>query len=187
MSTASPDPAMLVLSRVMRPGRDDAYDAWVERVAAAALGEGRALSTARLDQAGGIHHLLLHFETEAAMRDWRQGATFAALVAEGEAFSVGLAQAGRGTAPRFDLPSEAAAKKWKTALVTWLGVVPALLLFSTLVRWLLPAAPRLVQQVLSSILLTVALTWFILPRVRGWSRFWMLQASDGSLRRDADG
>jgi hypothetical protein len=35
-------------------------------------------------------------------------------------------------------------------------------------------------------LLTSALTWLILPRVRGWSRFWMMQNERGDLRKEPD-
>jgi antibiotic biosynthesis monooxygenase (ABM) superfamily enzyme len=68
--------------------------------------------------------------------------------------------------------------------VTWLGVVPTLLIVSSVIAWALPDVPRVVQQIISSVLLTSALTWLILPRVRGWSRFWMMQNKRGDLRKE---
>lgn len=185
MSYAPDDTATLIISRVMRPGREEEYAPWVDRVTSSAMADGGVVATTRLDQAGGIHHLLLYFRDPAALRQWKQGA-YASLAKHALTFSVGLDQEQAGASTRFTLPSEAAAKKWKTALVTWLGVVPALLVFSALIGWVAPSLPRPVQQILSSILLTAALTWVILPRVRSWSRFWMLQDSDGTLRRHPD-
>lgn len=179
------DPATFAIRRVMHPRQDDAYDPWVERVIAAAAHGGTHAAT-RLDQAGGIHHLLLHFPDSTALHVWIAGPNWTALANEAQRFSVGLDQQAHGVTTHFTLPAEAAARKWKTALVTWLGVVPALLAFSSLIGWAAPNWPRTAQQILSSILLTAALTWIILPRVRSWSRFWMLQDSAGKLRRDPD-
>ena len=179
------DPATFAISRVMHPRQDDAYDPWVERVIAAAAHGGTHAAT-RLDQAGGIHHLLLHFPDSTALHVWIAGPNWTALANEAQRFSVGLDQQAQGVATHFTLPAEAAARKWKTALVTWLGVVPALLAFSSLIGWAVRGQFGAAQQILSSILLTAALTWIILPRVRSWSRFWMLQDSAGKLRRDPD-
>jgi len=182
MADAPVQPAILVISRVMRPGRADCYDPWVARVEAAAQ-SGGARSTVRLDQAGGLHHLLFQFEDAHALDAWCGRAEYAALRKEADRFSVGLDQTGNGPTAHFTIPSEAAAPKWKSALVTWVGVVPTLLVLSSTIGWLLPDAPRIAQQLISSVLLTVILTWLILPRVRGWSRFWMLRSSGGNLRR----
>lgn len=184
--TIQPDaaPAHLVISRVMRPGHEDDYDGWAGRVVAAAQAQAAFASAVRLDQAGGLHHLLLQFGSVPALRAWTEAWAYRRLAGEADSFSVALDQQHAGATVRFDLPSDAAAKKWKTALITWIGVVPTLLILSTAIRWAFPAMPRLAQQILSSILLTATLTWIILPRVRGWSRFWMLQNSQGDLRKE---
>ncbi|MBM6577750.1 hypothetical protein KCP91_15310 [Microvirga sp. SRT01] len=184
MPSPPPAPAAFVISRVMRPGHEEAYGSWVDRVIAAAHVDGGFMSAVRLDQAGGLHHLVLHFDERRRLERWSEGATYIALASEADAFSVGLDQNDSGSVMGFDLPSEVAAKKWKTALVTWLGVVPTLLIVSSVVAWALPDVPRVLQQIVSSVLLTSALTWLILPKVRGWSRFWMMQNEQGDLRKE---
>jgi antibiotic biosynthesis monooxygenase (ABM) superfamily enzyme len=181
-----PSPAALVISRVMRPGHEEAYGSWVGRVIAAAQKDAGFVAAVRLDQAGGLHHLVLQFTGQPAMKHWSELEPYTALSHEADAFSVGLEQKDSGAVMGFDLPSEVAAKKWKTALVTWLGVVPTLLIVSSVIAWALPDVPRVVQQIISSVLLTSALTWLILPRVRGWSRFWMMQNERGDLRKEPD-
>jgi antibiotic biosynthesis monooxygenase (ABM) superfamily enzyme len=184
MPSSPPSPAAFVISRVMRPGHEGEYDPWAARVIAAGQSEDRFISAVRLDQAGGLHHLVLQFTDRPALKRWSEQETYAALASEADTFSVGLDQKDSGAVMGFDLPSEVAAKKWKTALVTWLGVVPTLLIVSSIIAWALPDVPRVVQQITSSVLLTSALTWLILPRVRGWSRFWMLQNERGDLRKE---
>jgi antibiotic biosynthesis monooxygenase (ABM) superfamily enzyme len=168
----------------MRPGHEEAYDPWAARVMVAAQANERSVSAVRLDQAGGLHHLVLQFTDFAALKRWSEHEAYTALANEADAFSVGLDQNDSGTVMSFDLPSEVAAKKWKTALVTWVGVVPTLLIVSSVIGWAMPDVHRLVQQIISSVLLTSALTWLILPRVRGWSRFWMMQNERGDLRKE---
>ena len=177
------EPATFAITRVMRPGHEQDYDRWVGQLIAALPA---AVGATRLDQAGGIHHLLLHFPDRAALTAWQAGEAWIGLRLAAERFSVGLNQAEDGRVIGVTLPSEAAAAKWKTAIVTWAGVVPTLLAVSAIVQWAAPWLPRIAQQIVSSILLTAALTWVILPRVRGWSRFWMMQDSAGRLRRKAD-
>lgn len=167
----------------MRPGCSRQYEPWAERVAAVAQAAAGFASMVRLDQEGGMHHLLLHFDDADALHGWCGSDAYAALREEADGFSVGLDQDNREAVARFLIPSEAAAKKWKTALVTWIAVIPTLLVLSSLVERVLPNASPVVQKIVSSGLLTAALTWAILPRVRGWSRFWMLQNRSGDLRR----
>ncbi len=184
MPISPPLPAAFVISRVMRPGDEDAYDPWAARVIAAGQADERFVSAVRLDQPGALHHLVLQFADAAALKHWSEQEAYRALASEADTFSVGLDQNDTGAIMCFDLPSEVAAKKWKTALVTWLGVVPTLLIVSSVVARALPDVPRVVQQIISSVLLTSALTWLILPRVRGWSRFWMMQNERGDLRKE---
>ena len=117
------------------------------------------------------------------MEAWSVSTDYMSLAREADHFSVSLDQKDSGATVSFTLPSEAAARKWKTALVTWLGVVPTLLIVSGVIGHALPGLSRVVQQLISSVLLTVTLTWLILPRVRAWSRFWMLRDTDGELRK----
>lgn len=182
MSPSMSRPAAFVISRVMRPGHEGAYGAWADRVIAAARADDGYVSVVRLDQAGALHHLVLQFTEDAAVTRWSEHEAYAALVDDADDVSVGLDQRDSGDAMAFDVPSEVAATKWKTALVTWIGVVPTLLIVSSIIGWALPDLPRMLQQIISSVLLTCALTWLILPRVRGWSRFWMMQNGRGDLR-----
>ncbi|EZP57285.1 MULTISPECIES: hypothetical protein [Sphingomonas] len=186
MNLVAPAFATLAISRVMRPGHEQAFEPWADRCVAAAQAQPRFRCAVRLAQAGGLHHLLLQFGDRTALDAWTGQDGYRALSDEADDFSVGLDQSDAGTLLAFTLPSEAAARKWKTACVTWIGVVPTLLIVSAVIGWLLPGAPKVVQQILSSVILTAALTWLILPKVRGWSRFWMLQDERGQLLRNAE-
>lgn len=180
------EPATFVLSRVVRPGRQADYQLWADafdRAAAAVPGHRGGV---RLEQGGGFHHLLHRFADAEQLDRWRASPPVVALLAAAEHHSVGRAQQAVGAQVGFALPSEAAARKWKAWLVTWLTVLPVLLVVSTIVRRMLPGWPPPAQLIASSPILTGLLTWVILPRVNRWSRFWQVQTAGGRARRAAN-
>ena len=180
------DTATAVISRAVRPGRLDAFRDWADRVDAAAGAQPGFLGLLRLEQSGGLHHLVHRFESRAALDRWEGSPDQRALIEVGHDASVGLHQVKAGERAHFDLPSESGGSKGKTFLVTWLTVLPVLLALSSAVRALFPDLPPLLQTALSSLLLTGMLTTVILPRVQRWSRFWLLQDASGRLKTSGD-
>lgn len=178
-------PAILVESRVVRAGRQAEFARWAERQARALAEAPGHLDTLRLDQAGGLSHGIARFEDADALRAWRRSAPARALAEEAALSSVGLVQEAAGPDVRLDVPSEAAALKWKRFVVTWAAVFPILLVLNTMVRALLPGWPPLAYLAITSPLLTAILQWLVLPRLQRWARYWMLRDADGRLRRRA--
>lgn len=73
--------------------------------------------------------------------------------------------------------------KWKQAAATWLGVYPTLVAVNVvMVRPLADSVNWLVLLTGSSMVLTVILTWVILPRVHRVLRPWMFAESDKDSR-----
>lgn len=178
--------ATLVLSRVVRPGRLDRFRAWADEVDRAAAAEPGHDGGVRLEQAGGFHHLVHRFAGESDLARWQASRAYAALLAAGDAHSVGIAQAETGNQVGFALPGEASARKWKTWAVTLTAVLPMLLVISTAVRWLVPDWPPIAQIAVSSPILTAVLSAIVLPRVNRWSRFWQVQDADGRIAKRPD-
>ncbi len=182
-----PDPATLVVTRIVRPGHLDRFRAWVDDYDAAAAHASGDAGSVRLEQAGGFHHLLHRFASEDDLVGWLASPDHAALIARGRSHAVGRAQRRIGDRVRFDVPSDADAHSWKTWLVTWVAVLPVLLLVSSAIRALLPGLPPIAQTIVSSPFLTAILTFIILPRVNRWSRFWQMQDAAGRVRSAGDG
>lgn len=173
----------LIESFALRARGERPFPDWAERFGAALARAPGHVETVRLDQIEGLHHLVSRFRSSADADAWHASAEYQALIGESEGWSVRLRQRHAGPAPAFDIPSEAAARKWKRFLVTVAGVFPTLLILNTSVRTLLHGWPPLALLAITSPLLTATLTWVINPRVQRWSRFWMLEDADGKLRK----
>jgi antibiotic biosynthesis monooxygenase (ABM) superfamily enzyme len=178
-------PATLVLSRAVRPGKADAFARWIDELSAAARAADGFAGIVRLGQTDALQHLLLRFEDDATLARFRASAGYRALAEHGDELTVGIDQVATGRDVDIELPSDASASPWKRFIVTWLSVLPVLLLVSTVVRTLLPALPPPVQIIISSLLLTSLLQWVILPRVQRAARAWMLKDAGGALRVEA--
>lgn len=181
-----PEPATLVMTRVVRPGRLAAFRAWADEADAAIAGAPGHRGGIRLEQAGGFHHLLHRFASAEQLGHWMRSPDHARMIAVADRHSVGRDQDDAGAQVTFVLPGESSARTWKTWLVTWLAVLPIMLVVSTAIRSLLIQVPQLIQLVLSSLILTGTLTWLVMPRVHRWSRFWQLENAQGELRKEPD-
>lgn len=176
--------ATVVISRAIRAGREDAFDTWVERIERDARSADGHLASLRLGQTAGLQHLIFRFDDRNSAVAWQGGKDFRRLTEEADTFSVGLDQTKLGDPVCFELPSDASAAKWKRFVTTWIAVFPILLAISTVVRWLLQDVPPALQLVPSSLMLTAALQWLVLPRLQRWSRFWVLKNGNGDLKTD---
>jgi carbon monoxide dehydrogenase subunit G len=65
--------------------------------------------------------------------------------------------------------------KWKTFLLTWIGVYPTLLLIMYALDALVPNLWRPIQLAISSLLLVSSLTWLIMPRLTSLLRPWLFR------------
>ena len=177
-------PVTLVTSRLVRAGHEEEFAGWADRLDEAVGQMPGARGTLRLDQPAGLHHFIHRFDSEIALEQWRASPDHRSLTAEADAYSVGCAQVTTGEHRQASLPSEATAPKWKTWLATWVTVFPLLLLLNMTVRSVGAGLPQPVQLGLTSLIMTAALTWYILPRIRKLLRPWLFGDEQGGLRRD---
>lgn len=178
-----PEPATMVATRVVPVGDAEAFDRWagaMTRSAADAAGSGGGV---RLEQAGGLVHLVHRFDDEAALAAWTGSKDYRALLAEGERFPVERRTVATGRVARVAVPAESAASKLKTAILTWVTVFPVLLVVSTTVRALVGSWPQPLQLLLSSVVMVAALSWVIQPWVQRRARPWTLADGHGRARR----
>lgn len=181
----TPDaPITVAETLVIEADRADAFDAWLARFDRELRDRaGHDGQVVRLDQAGGIVHLLHRFADRASFEAWTGSGTRRALMATVEGFAISRQQVRAGARPRFDLPSEASAPKWKRVLVSWATVFPLLLATSYAAQALVPDWPRPLTLALSSLLITVTLTLVIFPRLNRRLDPWLLQDGSGDVRK----
>ena len=177
--TASSQPATLIATHVVRPDKMDAFRRWAEALADDARSAAGHQAGLWIEQPGGIHHLVQQFGDRAALDHWRASDAHRRLLAEGREQFLQRAQLVDGRTARIMVPGEAAATKWKQFITTWLAVLPVLLLVNLGMSALPVELPKVAQLMISSVLLTGLLTWVILPRVRAWTRTWLLEDGNG--------
>lgn len=175
--------AVSLRTRVVPQARIDEFRDWADAMDASAAASLGHRGSVRLEQGGGLVHLLHQFDDAAARDRWEGSADHARLIADGERFPVERHQYDCGARLRFLVPSESAASKPKMWLATWLTVFPLLLGLSTAARMLLRDWPQPLQLALTSLIMTATLTWIVLPRVNRLLRPWQLSQADGEARR----
>jgi len=171
-----------VVTRIVPAKLVDAFQQWahaLEGSAAAAPGHRTSL---RLEQAGGVFHLVHQFAGAAERDRWFHSPDFGRLNEEAKRFPLERRQMAEGRVTHLVVPSESAANRWRTFLATWIAVFPVLLVLSTSVRAAAGGLPQPVQLLFSSLMLTALLQFVIMPRVQRFARPWTLADSDGQAR-----
>jgi antibiotic biosynthesis monooxygenase (ABM) superfamily enzyme len=177
-------PAAAITTYIVKPGELDAFKAWADRLDGATAAAPGFLDTMRLEQTGGVIHLLHRFDSADNRDAWSATANFRVLAAEADHYSHGRRQLGAGRELRFSLPGEANAAKWKRFLMTVAAVFPVLLVLNGLGG--LTGLPQIARLAITSPLLTALLTWVILPRVTRWLRPWILTDAQGRPRKPGE-
>ncbi|WP_375402360.1 hypothetical protein [uncultured Sphingomonas sp.] len=176
--------AAIITTRLLKPGREDEFARWAERLDEAAKRDADAAGVVRLEQPSGLVYAVHRFRTEQDARRWRDAPARHAFDAEAEAFSSGCSQLEIGARIQVRVPSETAIPKWKMWLATWLAVFPLLLALSGLISLFPADLPPPVELAATSLVMTATLTWLVLPRIRRSLRPWLLAGEDGGLRKE---
>jgi len=174
MSLGTSAPVKLLLERPIRAGQETAFEAWVREVlaSAAATGAVEGSSVVRTSDEG---FLLLRFASQSTLDAWENSQAGRALLQVGQPPNgAGASRAVRtGLETWFTVPGHATPHtpppKWKMALVTWLALLPQVLLLGALVP---PSLPYPLAPAISTAIPVCALTWLIMPRLTqllyGW-------------------
>lgn len=180
---STPEPITVVDTLVIKVDRTDAFDPWLADFRRALREHaGSDGFVVRLDQAGGIVHLLYRLADREALDAWTASDRRGILATAAERFATTRQQTAVDPQPRFGLPSEASAPKWKRVLVSWATVFPLLLATSYASQALVPRWPRPLTLALSSLAITLVLNLLIFPRVNRRLDPWLLEDDDGGVR-----
>jgi uncharacterized protein len=182
---ASPPVTVLVTRRVRR-GRAPEFERLMAGMQAAAASfpghKGGFLIPPELAEQG-CYRVLFAFDTDAHLQDWTQSRERQrwlrriADVTHGDSAMRVLS----GLETWFALPAARTRlppARWKMAIVTWMGIFPLVLLTShtivpVLGSWIHP----LLVSMLSTVLITVAMTWVVMPALVPLFGNWLYPAS----------
>lgn len=168
---------------VVHEGKNAAFAAWLTELQDTLNAQaGHEGGVVRLDQPGGIVHLLHHFADRPSLDAWIGSDRHRTLATAAVAFAISHRQTGDGPNPGFALPGDASAPKWKRVVVSWATVFPLLLGTSYAGQALVPDWPRPLTLALSSLAITVVLNLLVFPRVNRRLEPWLLEAGNGDVR-----
>lgn len=170
----------LVVTRVVRKGKEDAFRRWSDQLGEHARGAPGHCEELLLEQSGGIYHLMQRFSSRGDLEAWRADGTYARLMEEGDRFSTSREQTLDSKQTSVRLPSEADGPKWKRFVMTWLAVLPIILAVNAALDALPVQLPGPARSAASSLVMVATMTWFILPFVSRRVKPWVLRNSEGN-------
>jgi antibiotic biosynthesis monooxygenase (ABM) superfamily enzyme len=181
LSTEEDAPVTAIISHVVRPGREQGYEAWFHGIAAdARTFKGHlGVSTIRpQDHSHPEYVVILKFDRYDNLKAWLESGVrhewlerLQPLIEEPEAI-----QTLTGLETWFTLPNKtikAPPPKYKMALVTWLGVFVTLAVVSRLLAPLLSNLPILLNQLITTGLVVALLTYLIMPYLTRFFKRWL--------------
>ena len=169
-----------VITHRVRPGREAGYEEWIKGIAADALGYDGYLGAHILRPELGVspdHVIVVQFETCQQLDSWMQSQTrrdwierVKPLIREPESIKVLT-----GLESWFQLPEQpphAPPKRYKQALLVWIGVAGLSLLLGPLVAAALASWPEFLRVLINTGIMVALLTYWVMPfltrRFKGW-------------------
>ncbi len=161
----------VVVARLIKPGHEATYEAWLRRAIDAARRLPGHLGADVLRPNGDERRyvLVFRYETVEQLVAWERSAARAALVREVEALTEGapLVQRQTGLEGWFTLPGQPIfpPPRWKMALVTWLVAFPLIQVLGLAWAPVLGDAPPVLRTAVTGASMVLAMTYVVMPAV----------------------
>lgn len=169
-----------VITHRVRPGREAGYEEWIKGIATDARSFNGYLGAHILRPELGVspdHVIVVQFDTCPHLEAWMQSdlrkgwiERVQPLIREPESVKVLT-----GLEPWFQLPGQAkpaAPKRYKQALLVWVGVAGLSLIVGPLVASLLAGWPEFLRILINTGIMVALLTYWVMPfltrRFKGW-------------------
>lgn len=170
-----------VITHRVRPGRESGYEEWIKGIAPDARRFDGYLGAHILRPELGVspdHVIVVQFATCAQLDAWMQSETRRAwiervkpLILEPESVKVLT-----GLEPWFQLPSQPAhapPRRYKQALLVWVGVAGISLLVTPHIAALLASWPTVLRVLFNAGFMVVLLTYWVMPLLTRCFRRWL--------------
>lgn len=169
-----------VITHRVRPGREAGYEEWLQGIAADARRFNGYLGAHIIRPELGVssdHVIVVQFESCQDLDSWLQSETRRSwvervrpLISEPESI-----KRLTGLEPWFQMPGQAAQappKRYKQAILVWIGVVSISLLVGPQVNTLLASWPEILRLLINMAITVTLLTYWVMPfltrRCKGW-------------------
>ena len=174
------DEVHIATTRLVRPGMEGAFEAAIRDFARQSLIEQGTTGVHLIRPIPGTHGceygILRSFENEAASRTFYESDSFkkwqeqVAPLVVGKPFRRKL----HGLEAFFRERQPVPPPRWKMAIVTWLGVFPTVLFWTSILPNMLGGFSTLAAIAISNVFVVVTLTWAVMPFLTrlftGWLR-----------------
>jgi uncharacterized protein len=187
------EPVTVVISRLVRPGLEREYEAWIHEAAQLLAGvegaEGFTVLPPGQHHSGPEYVLVLRFRDYASMVRWKRSDARRDWIARLPELTVdtGAWQEQSGLETWFTLPRQVQPTgpppRWKQAILTTVGLVPLLVLFDVLLRPVMGGLPAYVRIPLTTPVVVAAMAWLVMPALTKLSYAW-LYPGQRQRRRD---
>lgn len=169
-----------VISHIVRPGREQGYEEWFRGIAADARTFKGHLGVSAIrprDHAHPEYVVILKFDHYNNLKTWLESEVrqewierLQPLIEKPEAI-----QTLTGLETWFSLPNQPlkSPPRYKMALVTWLGVFVTLAVLSRLLSPILSGLPILLNQLITTGLVVLVLTYLVMPRLTKLFKKWL--------------
>ena len=175
---AGSEPTKVVMERQVQPGAETRFQGWLRTLLDTACDfgglEGSSVLTAGTS---GHYFILLRFASAERMQQWQDSQQLAALVREANTFSASAdaSPIKTGLETWFTLPGlpapRTAPPQWKMALVTWLALLPQVIVLAFALEPL--RMPFLVNAAVSTAIPVATLTWLVMPNLTRLLYSWL--------------
>lgn len=172
-------PGVIAIARKVKPGLEAAFEEATQGVTLAASTFPGYLGSDVLYPSSkrGEWQLILRFDTPEHLREWENSLICQAWIARADALTVDEARVTRVnsleawfTLP--EIPNAAPPPKWKTAIVSAIGIYPVTSLMPNLLRPITGGLPFWLANLVSISIMMPLMTWVIMPQVtrlfKGW-------------------
>jgi uncharacterized protein len=183
LAESGSEPTKVVMERQVHPGAETRFQNWLRTLLDTACDfgglEGSSVLTAG---SSGHYFILLRFASAERMRQWQGSQQLATLAREADAFSAAADTSviKTGLETWFTLPGlpapRTAPPKWKMALVTWLALLPQVIILAFALAPL--RLPFLLNVALSTAIPVAMLTWVVMPNLTKVLYGWLYAGQD---------
>ncbi|MBL1175192.1 antibiotic biosynthesis monooxygenase [Pantanalinema sp. GBBB05] len=178
---AEPYLVTAVISHVVKPGREQSYEAWFQGIAADARKFNGHLGVSTIRPQEHTHPeyvVILKFDCYNNLKNWLESdirrewiERLQPLITRPEAIQTLTGLETWFTLPKKPMPVPP--PRYKMAIVTWLGVFFTISLLNRLLVPLLAGLPKLLSSLIITGLTVVLLTYLIMPRLTQFFRKWL--------------
>lgn len=172
----------VAVTRQVKPGREAEFEQALREFAFESLREPGTTGVHLIEPVPGVkgceYGILRSFESEEASRRFYDSEVFQQWQQRASDLAVGDSIVRRlHGLEAFFRDSKHAPPRWKMALVTWLGVYPSVLLWSSTLPPLLRGLPQLLIVAIVNVFVVVTLTWAVMPLLSKFFAGWLHESN----------